>query len=103
MSPTLLDAIDITEKVVLRFPFASEMETGETIVSVVMACTLVSGTDATPAATLLGAPVTVDASQEVLQRVQGRVGAVVYKFKCSATLSSGRVLTRVSRLPVIDF
>lgn len=103
MNITTLGAIDVTEKVDVRFPFASEIETGETIQGVAITCTLKSGEDATPAATLVGAATISNTNYDVLQRVQGRVGTVVYKLKCVATLSSGRVLTRACELPVFSY
>lgn len=103
MKPTLLDAIDITEQINVRFPFASEMEAGETISSVQVLCAATSSVDATPAQSLVGSAQIMAATFEVLQQVKGRVAPLVYKLKCVATLSSGRKLTRVCLLPVQDF
>lgn len=103
MNITTLGAIDITEKVDVRFTFASEIKPGETIQSAVISCTLKSGEDPTPAAALVGAATISNTTYDVLQRVQGRVGTVVYKLKCVATLSSGRVLTRACELPVFSY
>lgn len=103
MKPTLLDAIDVTEQVNLQFPFAAEIEAGETISGVELRFTVASGIDATPAQSLVGTPLIITSTAEVLQQVKGRVGGVVYKSKCIATLSSGRKLTRTSLLPVQDY
>lgn len=103
MKATLMDAMDVNERINLRFPFSAEVETGETISSVQILCTVESGTDATPALLLVGSPTIVTATSDVLQTVQGRVAAVTYKIKCIATLSSGRKLARVGRLPVVDY
>lgn len=103
MKPALLDAIDVVEKVNLSFPFASEIEVGETIDSVQMSCSVKTGTDVTPQATLVGSAVVMANTFEVIQRIRGQVAPVTYKYKCIATLSSGRVLVRVAELPVMDF
>lgn len=103
MKPTLFDAIDVAEKVNLVLPFDGEMEVGETIVSTQVICTIKTGIDAAPQNTLLGSAVVMAATFEVIQRIQGQVAPVTYKYKCIATLSSGRVLVRVAELPVFYF
>jgi hypothetical protein len=103
LKPSLWDAIDINEQVNLRFPFATEMETGETISAVQIICTLTSGVDSTPTQSLVGVPQINALTFEVLQQIKGRVAPVVYKVKCVATLSSGRKLARVGLLPVQDY
>jgi hypothetical protein len=103
MKPSTLDAIDVTEKVHIAFPYLGELETGETIADVAISIAVKTGTDATPQATLVGAPVVMPDTSEVLQFIQGRLAPVTYKFKCVATLSSGRVLTRLAEIAVVDF
>ena len=103
MKPSTLDAIDVTEKVYIAFPYLNELEAGETIVGVAISIAVKTGIDATPQATVVGAPVVMPGTSEVLQLIQGRLAPVTYKFKCVATLSSARVLTRVAEIAVIDF
>lgn len=103
MKPTLLDAVDVTEQIVLRFPYAKEIEVGETILSVQLTVKVNTGTDASPALSFVGTPQIINLTYEVLQSFAGRLAPVVYQFKCVATLSSGRKLTRISILPVQNF
>lgn len=103
MKPVVWTAIDVNEAVFLQFPFTNEMEVGETIVSIQPFCSVADGIDATPALSMVGAPILQGGSFNVLQLVQGRVAPVVYKFKLVATLSSGRKLARMGLLPVQDF
>ena len=103
MRATLLDAKHVREVVLLRFPFASEMPAGASLASVQAVISLKGGTDASPAAVLLGLPQIVSASHEVLQRVQGGLGGAKYGILMAATLSDGQVLVRAVELPVVDF
>lgn len=102
MKPTLFDAKHVLEKVTLVFPFARELTTGVTVVSVLITATTKRGTDPAPANVLLGVP-SIQPGGEVLQRVQGGVAGAAYLLLAAATLSNGNVLVRAGELPVIDF
>lgn len=103
MTPTIVDAKHVAERVPLRFAFALEMDVGVTIASVTRTCTLKKGIDTSPAAVLSGAATVNAGTGEVLQLVQGGVGGARYVVVCVATLSNGLVLVRGIELPVIDF
>ncbi len=103
MRPTLLDAKHVRERVILRFPFASEVPPGITIASVIPVVSMKAGVDPNPAAVLLGAPQIVATTLDVLQRVQGGLASAKYGILMEATLSDGTVLVRAVELPVIDF
>ncbi len=80
---------DPEEIKVLRFPFASQLESGASISSAQVSIAAVSGTDATPGAVLLGSAVL--AGTDVLQRVQGGLHGVTYDLRVKATDSTGLV------------
>jgi hypothetical protein len=103
MKPTLLDAIDVTEVTPVSFPYSKEIKPGETITSVQIICTDEKGIDLTPALFLSGSASILADTSEVIQMVDGRVGGPIYKMKCVATMSSGRKLTRIARMPVVDY
>lgn len=98
MSRTLWANKDPEEKLVASFDFASEIDAGESIQSVLITCTLVSGSDASPASVLNGSPVI--SGTNVLQPFQGGVDGCTYTLRCAASLSSGRVLVLAATLPV---
>ncbi len=90
---------DPAEELVATFDFVAELESGETILAAVTSCTLIAGTDASPAAVLDGLP-TIDAGT-VLQRFSGGVHGASYTLRCQVTLDpSGRVLVLAATLPV---
>lgn len=73
----------------IKFAFARELQ-GATISAINSVIPSVSsGTDPTPAAVALGAAVIV--GTDVLQRMQGGVDGVVYKWKAKVTDSNGNV------------
>jgi hypothetical protein len=86
---TVVGPKDPEETKVVRFSFASELETGATLASAQMSITAVSGIDYTPAALLLGGPVIV--GSDVLQRVQGGLDGVTYQLRVKANDNTGLV------------
>ena len=96
---TLWPAKDPAEKLVATFDYSEDLDVGETIASATLTCTLLSGTDADPAAVLYGSA-TIDAGT-VLQPITGGVDGAVYTLRCQATLTpTGRVLVLAASLPV---
>lgn len=95
---TLWEAKDPAEKLTATFDFSNEIAGGESISSASLACTVISGTDASPEQVLNGAA-TISGSS-VLQPFQGGISGVTYDLRCVATLSSGRVLVLAATLPV---
>ena len=87
------------EALVAEFSFANEIVEGETITGTLITCSVLSGTDASPALVLNGAPTVVGSS--VLQPFHGGINGVTYLLRCVATLSSGRILVRSASLPVL--
>ena len=95
-------AMDVEDIDVVSFGFGGALRDGETVGAVAIQCTVIRGTDATPAAVLVGGPTVLGAA--VLQRVQGRVWPVVYHLRVKATLvPSGRVVVVAADLPVERF
>lgn len=78
---------DPEEIKVLKFPFARELD-GATIASVSFATPSVfKGVDPAPAAVALGLPVV--SGTDVLQRMQGGLNGVVYKWRVRVVDSNG--------------
>ena len=102
MTFTSLVFKDPSETVTITFMFGSEILVGETITGQTVTCVLLSGPatseDPTPSAVLNGVP-TVSGTN-VMQSVTGGLDQNVYFLKCTATLSSGRVLVRKASLPI---
>ena len=94
-----LQAIDLDEIDVLTFEFSPALLSGEAIQTASVACTVHSGTDATPAAVLVGLHQV--SGTTVLQQVQGNVSGVTYHLRCIATLNSGRALVAAGYLPCV--
>lgn len=91
--------MDPAEKLVATFDYTEDLDAGETIATAVTACTLLSGTDADPAAVLYGTPTI--AAGTVLQPITGGVDGATYTLRCQATLDpTGRVLVLAATLPV---
>lgn len=102
MKITVFDPKYYPEVVPLRFPFASEMGAGVTIVSASVVATTRRGVDPAPSALLLGSPA-IDASGNVYQMAQAGTAKVSYLFVATALLSNGLTLVRAGVLPVISF
>lgn len=97
---TLFDAKDVQEKDIISFTFASSMAVGESIGSVTITAEVFSGVDASPSATLSGAP-TVGANA-VTQLVQAGAQDTSYLYRCQATMTpTGRILVSSGILPVV--
>lgn len=72
---------------VVVFPFASQLESGENLTGATVTSVIASGQDASPNLVLVGAPQVVGTN--VLQRVQGRVPAAMYRLVAVAPGSTG--------------
>lgn len=103
MTPTVVDAKHVLERVPLVFGFALEIPAGTTLSSATRTCTLKKGVDATPQALLSGNAIVDAVAGEVVQFVQGGVATCRYVIVATATLSNGEILVRGIELPVIDF
>lgn len=80
---------DPEEIKVISFPFARALN-GTTINSVIYVTpSTYKGTDAAPANVALGAPVV--SGTDVLQRMQGGLSGVVYKWRAKVVDSAGNV------------
>lgn len=79
--------IDPDEIKTAEFDFSSEVPSGTTISGAVVACTTISGSDATPEGVLLG--VAQVSGLVVLQRIRGKVDGVLYVIRAVATDSDG--------------
>jgi len=89
------DPIDVNERPVLTLDFSKyPLATGETISSVAWTCTVADGTDATPAARLIGAA-TISGTQ-TLQQVGTMLAGVKYRLAAQATTSLGQILNLFS-------
>ncbi len=91
-------AKDPAENLISTFDFSSEIEVGESIASASVACTLVAGVDASPGQVIHGAA-SISGST-VLRPFQGGIADATYHLRCTANLSSGRVLVLAATLPV---
>ena len=99
MASTLLPAKNPSEVINVTFAYATELGSGETILSVVVTCVVISGgVDPNASAMLVGIP-TIQLSNVVQEVVAGLDGNS-YQLECLATLSSGRILARVGILPI---
>ncbi|MBL8396140.1 MAG: hypothetical protein JNK99_15575 [Candidatus Accumulibacter sp.] len=96
---TTWPAKDPAEKLICSFDFSPELDSGETIDHATLSVTLLSGGDANPSALLDGAP-QIAGGSVVLHAFQGGVDGANYRFRCLATLSSGRILALAATLPV---
>lgn len=105
MNVETLDPIDVSDRVDIGFPFAAQIDAGETISGFTVDVKVRSGSDPSPQTVRVGQPVVPTGTFEVLQRVQGHagIGTVTYRFKGSVTLSSGRILTRFYDITFTDY
>ena len=95
-----LPAKDPQEIKLVRFVYATEIERGVTITSVVMSITLAAGVDAGFAAVLNGAALIDNTTFDVLQRVALGLADCDYELRCVATDSSGLKHLIAATLPV---
>lgn len=84
----------------LRFPFALELDTGTSLSALAASVTVAAGTDASPAALLLGLPTAV--GTEVLQLIQGGLHGVEYQIDMQATDNTGLRHVRQCRLRITN-
>ena len=88
-----------TENEQFTFNFSTVMSTGETISLATSTVEVVSGTDASPTAILVGSP-SIN-GQVVSQRISGGLDGVIYRIEVTATTSATNVFTIVADLPVL--
>lgn len=69
------------------FDFVRDLPSGETIASAIFELSVASGVDASPAAHLIGSPVTN--GTKVSQRIEGMAAGARYKLRCVITTSAG--------------
>jgi len=89
-----------TENEQFTFNFSTVMSTGETISLATSTVEVVSGTDASPTAILVGSPVI--SGQQVAQRISGGLDGVIYRIEITSTTSATNVYTIVADLPVLS-
>lgn len=100
MSPRYFDEKDPGETVVLTFDFTKDLN-GETIAAPpVVAVTVYTGADASPAAILDGAAQLDGTAKKVLQSVQAGLAPVDYRLQVTVDTSAGRTLVMAMTLPV---
>ena len=88
-----------TENEQFTFNFSTVMSSGETISLATSTVEVVSGTDASPTAILVGSP-SIN-GQVVSQRISGGLDGVIYRIQVTATTSATNVFTIVADLPVL--
>jgi hypothetical protein len=98
---TRWNAKDPIEQDVAQFTFA--LGAGETLSNATVQVTVLAGTDATPANVLNGAVTLSSVQGIVYQPFKGGLDGVIYKMKCIATTSAGRVLAVAGELPVKEY
>lgn len=80
---------DPEEIKVMKFGFARELAGASIALVNSVTPSVFKGTDPNPGTVLLGAAVV--SGTDVLQRIQGGVSGVSYKFRCKVTDSNGNV------------
>lgn len=83
----------------VKFDFTSDLASGETISTKSVACTVYSGTDASPSSMVSGSATSSGAI--VTQKITGGTVGVVYELLCTITTSLGQTLTKPGFLAVI--
>ncbi len=100
--------INPAETVTLTFDFGPMLRTGVTISAPVAACSVLSGSDASPAGRLLGSPQLAaspsdnGANRAVLQQVTTMQAAVLYLITMTATTSDNQVLVLYAHAPSVS-
>lgn len=87
------------ESRVYGFDFGRLLEAGETLTGATFAVAVVTGTDPTPAAILVGAATVAGAIAR--QRIAGGVGGATYRVTATATTSAGNTLSATAFLQVV--
>lgn len=83
----------------LQFDFASMLESGETISTQSVACTVYSGTDASPSSMISGSATA--SGSIVTQLVIGGTLGVIYQLACTITTSESQTLVMTAFLAVV--
>lgn len=97
----LLDDMNPAERLPVVFPYAKELDAGETITGpVVLTPRLIEGADPTLALLIDSAPLVQ--SDKVTVRVYGRIAGNTYELQCDAPTSTGNVRTQIAVQRVRD-
>jgi len=91
------DVSDQSESEVYSLNFVNDLQSGETILSVVFALTVSEGTDADVATRLDGDPGLINTI--AMQRITGLLPGVVYALQATVTTSLGNNISLWSRIP----
>jgi hypothetical protein len=84
----------------VEFPFADQLEFGETIAGQVVTCQVFTGDDSAPENVLSGPPTLSDTT--VSQIVTGGVPGVIYQLVAIVTTSNSNMYTKGARLAIVD-
>ena len=103
MTPTLVAAKHVAERVPLLFPFTSEMDPSVIIESATRTCRAKHGSDPAPENMLSGALIVDAVKGLAVQYIAAGLAQCRYVIVCTATLSDGQVLVRGIELPVVDY
>lgn len=87
-------------KIPIKFPFADQLQFGETISGQTVTCVVFSGTDDLPSNVLFGSPTL--SGTTVTQIVTGGVVGVIYDLTCAVTGSGGHIYTKGTRLAIVN-
>lgn len=87
-------------RIPIEFPFADQLQFGETISGQAVTCVVSSGTDPTPSNVLFGAPTL--SGTNVTQVVTAGVEGVIYQLVCAVTGSLGHIYTKGAKLAVVN-
>ena len=91
--------LEVGELKEARFNFATEVESGRTLSSPTVTCTVLEGTDATPSAVLVGSPTI--SGLNVVQRIQPGVVGCTYRLSALVSDSGGLVHHIAARVSVV--
>ena len=87
------------DTVTVQFDFASRLAVGETISTQSVACTVYSGTDASPSSMILGS---ASASGSIVsQKITAGTVGVVYSLACTITTSASQTLVMTGFMAVV--
>lgn len=88
----------VAERVTAKFDFTKDLPFGDTIATLALAVTTVSGADGNPTAVLAGAPVIKGG--RVFQQLGDGIGNCVYFVQCQVTTAQGNIFVLAGVLPV---
>lgn len=89
-----------TESELFTFDFSQVLSPSETISTAVCTAIVMNGTDPTPSAIIVGAPVITN--QAASQRIAGGISEVTYRLEMTITTSQGNTYVGVGDLTVYD-